>query len=244
MMFCFCTAATVSSLMSSYDAKIQADVKVVQQLQDLESHFSSMLTVIKEFYTNCDFDEMQFFLNDLFETEEFGNCATFDEILRHLRRSHVDTFNIHCLEQLAARFQKDEVDELIDEYNEKKEAFLTETVVTKFHEAIVSRVVPVKQKEMAAITMKIPQSLANERTLKDMERLAGRAFGDYYRSFVNLRVIAGSVVITWFFPKSLTDELEQQAQANGAVFKQEGVEEVTIAGRVVFPSEEVGDENG
>ena len=233
----------MSTLTSASGAEIQADVKVVRQLQDLESHFSSMLTIIRRFYINCDLSKMQFFLDDLLETEKFSNCATFDEILHQLRRSHVDTFNIYFLEQLAAHFQRDEVDELIDEYDKKKEAFLTETVVTKFHEAIASRVSPVLQEEMAAITIKLPQSLANERTLKDMERLAGRAFGDYYRSFINLHVVAGSVVINWFFPKSHIHELEQQAQAHGAVFKQEGVEEVAVAGRMMFPSEAVGYEN-
>ena len=202
-----------------------------------------MLTGIRLFYTNCDLAEIQFFLDDLLGTEKFSNCVTFDEILRQLRRNHVDTFNIYYLEQLTARFQRKEVDELIDEYNEAKEAFLTETVVTEFHEAITSRVGPVLPEEMATITIKIPQSLANERTLKDMERLAGRAFGDYYKSFVNLHVIPGSIVITWLFPKSLTDEVERQAQANGAVFKQHRVEEVAVAGKVVFPSEEVGYEN-
>ena len=235
IIFCFCTAT---------GAEMVYVKTAIQQLQDLECRFSSMLSGIRRFYANCDLAEMQFFLDDVLKTEEFRDCATFDEILRQLRRSHVDIFNIYCLEQLAARFQRDEVDELIDEYNEKKEAFLTETVVTKFHEAIASRVGPVLPEEMVAITIKIPQSLANERTLKDMERLAGRAFGDYYKSFVNLHVVPGSIVITWFFPESLTDELERQAQANGAVFKQEGVEEVAVAGRVVFPSEEVGYENG
>ena len=245
ILFCLCTAATVSTLTSASAAEIQADVRVVQQLQDLENHFTSMRTVIRRFYTNCDLAEMQFFLDDLLETEpKFKNCATFDEILRQLRRSHVDTFNIHYLERLTARFQRDEVDELIDEYNEKKEAFLNETVVTQFQEAILRRVGPVLQEEMAEITIKIPQSLANERTLKDMERLAGRAFGHYYRSFVNLRVIAGSAVITWFFPKRLTDELKRQARANGPAFKHEGVEEVAVAGKVMYtPTEEVGYEN-
>ena len=199
MIFCFCTAA---------GAEMVYVKAAIQQLQDLESRFSSMLTGIRRFYTNCDLPEMQFFLNDLLETEEFSDCATFDEILRQLRRSHMDTFNIYYLEQLAARFQRDEVDELIDEYNEKKEAFLTETVVTKFHEVIASRVRSVLPEGMASISIKIPQSLANKRNLKDMERLADRAFGDYYKSFVNLHVMPGSIVITWFFPESRTDELK------------------------------------
>ena len=201
-----------------------------------------MLTNIRQFYVNCDLAAMQFFLDDLLETEEFMKCATFDGTLRQLRQGHMDTFNIHCLEQLAVHFQRDEVDELIDKYNEKKEAFLTETVVTEFQQAIVSRVGPVLLSGKAVITIKIPESQASKRTLKDMERLAGRAFGKFYKSLVNLHAIPGSVVITWFFSKNFTDELEKRARVNRSVFKQEEVEEVTVAGKVVFrkSSEEVG----
>ena len=67
-----------------------------------------------------------------------------------------------------------------------------------------------------------------------MEILAGRAFGEYYSSFINLHVKPGSIVNTWFFLESLTEILEQLTQSKKTVFKQEGVEEVTIAGRVVF----------
>ena len=196
------------TLTSASGTEIQADAEVVRQLQDLESHFSSMLTDISQFYTNCDLGKVQFFLDDLLETKKFSKCVTFNEILRQLRRSHVDTFNIYYLERLAAHFPRHEVNELIDEYKEAKKAFLTGTVVTKFHEAIASRVGPVLPGKMTAITITIPQSLANNRTLKDMERLAGRAFGDHYKSLVNLHVVPGSIVITWFFPKSLTDELK------------------------------------
>ena len=239
-MIYFCTAATGSNAGNSTlvsGSEILASVEVVKQLQDLESCFSSMLTSIRTLFTSRDLAEMQFFLDDLFETHEFRNCGTIDEILWQLRQSHVDTFNIHCLKELARHFQRDEVHRLIDEYNNKMEAFLTGTVVTQFHQAIVSRVDPVLPSEMAVVTIKIPQSLANRRTLKDMERLAGRAFGEYYRSFVNLHVVPGPIVIIWFFPECFTDKLEQLAQANTTVFLQEGVEEVTItvAGRMVFP---------
>ena len=164
----------------------------MRRLQCLEGSFSSMLTNIRQFYVNCDLAAMQFFLNDLLETEEFLKCATFDGILRQLRQGHMDTFNIHCLEQFAHHFQRDEVDELIDKYKMEKESFLTETVVTEFQQAIVSRVGPILSSKKAVITIKIPASLASKRTLNDMERLAGRAFGKFDKSLVNLRAIPAS----------------------------------------------------
>ena len=149
-----------------------------------------MLVKIRQFYTNCDLAEMIFFFANLLGTEKFHDCATFDEIFRQLCHGHVDTFNIHCLEQLASHFQRDEVDKLIDEYNEKKEAFLNERVVTEFRKAIFSRIGPALQEEMVEIQIRIPSSLANRRILEDMEMLAGKAFGDYYKSFVKLHAIA------------------------------------------------------
>ena len=46
----------------------------------------------------------------------------------------------------------------------------------------------------------------------------------------------GSVIILVFFPETLTGKLEYLAHKNAAVFKDAGVEEVSVGGRVVFPS--------
>ena len=219
-------------------------MEVVQKLQGLQMCFAKMLTGIRQSFAKCDHAEMRFFLDAFLGADEFKNCTTIDEILRQLQLGLIDTFNTYCLEQFAVQFQNDEARKLIAEYNEKKEAFLNETVVTEFQKAIFSLAPmnPALPQEKAVITVKIPESLARERTLKDMEKLAGRAFGEYYRSFINLRVIPGSIIIIWFFPKTLKEKLEEAARTKKAVFRQEGVEEVTVAGRVVFHrnSEQVG----
>ena len=224
----------------------EVNVENVRKLQELEFCFTRMLTSVKHFYADSDvLADMKFFLDNLLETDTFRNCATIDEIFHQLCQAHVDTFNICYLEQLTARFQRDAVDMLIEEYKEKKEEFLNETVVTDFHHALASRLVPFLPGEKAALTIKVPHSLANKRTLKDMERLAGKAFGDYYKSLVTLHVIPGSIIIIWFFPKGLADKLKQLAEENEAVFNQEGVEEVTVAGKVVFSREiEMFEEKG
>ena len=130
---------------------------------------------------------------------------------------------------------------LIKEYNLKKEAFSSDTVVFEFLQAIISiyRTSPVLPEEMADITIKVPSSLANERTLKDIERLVARAFEEHYKSFVKLHAVPGSIIIIWFFPKSLADELEQLAQANKALFALEGVQEVAVAGSVVLSQDDL-----
>lgn len=220
--------------------EIQADVQVVKQLLDLEASFSRMLTSIRRIYAGCDCEEMQFFFDDFLGSEEFRNCDTFDALLRRLRQNHVDTFNIYCLEKLAVHFPRDGVDELIEEYSTMKDSFLKKQTVCDFQRAISSRVEPALPNGMAKITIKIPQYLANKNTLKDMEVLAGKAFGDYYKSFVRLNVVAGSILVSWIFPSILVAQLQQLAMTNAAVFTSAEVETVMVSGIVVFVNTQKG----
>ena len=217
-------------------ADVEADVKVVRAIQDLESFFSGMLLDMKDALANCDISRIQFFLNDLFDTDEFSSCDTIDKLLRQLRQSHVDTFNVYYLQQLISRFhQSDAVIESVKEYEEKREQFLEATTVREFQQAIVSKAETLPPKGMAEITIRIPAELnireTNKRTLKDMEKLARRAFQGCENSFISIKVKPGSIIITWYVPESLCEELARLACENAAVLREEGVEEVTIEGR-------------
>ena len=89
-------------------------------------------------------------------------------------------------------------------------------------------------KGMAEITIRIPAELKiserNKRTLKDVEELARKAFQGCENFFISFKVKPGSIIITWYVPESLCEELERLARENAAVLREEGVEEVTIAG--------------
>ena len=219
-------------------AEIRATAAVVKRLRYLETSFTNMLTDLLGLLTECkcDLSKARFFLDDHFDTEKFSKCTNFDELLRQLRRGHVDTFNTYYLQQLVAYFKKDQLTERIKEYEAEKEDFLKDTTVIEFQRAVVSRVEPVKPSQMKDLTIKISKELAEDRTLKDMEKLASRAFGEYQLEFVRIHVKSGSVIISVFFPETLTGKLEHLVHKNAAVFKDAGVEEVTVGGRVVFPS--------
>ena len=217
-------------------ADVEADVKVVRGIQDLESSFSKMLLDMMDALANCDLSKMQFFLNDLFDTDEFNSCDTVDKLLRQLRQGHVDTFNVYYLQQLISHFhQGDAAIKLIKEYNKKKEQFLDATTVKEFQQAIVSKAETLPPKGMAEMTIRIPAELnikeSNKRTLKDVENLARRAFQGCENSFISIKVKPGSIIITWYVPESLCEELERLARENAAVLREVGVEEVTIEGR-------------
>ena len=211
---------------------------MVERLRDLETSFTNMLTDLLGLLTECkcDLSKAQFFLDDRFDTDKFSQCTNFDALLRQLRRGHVDTFNTYYLQQLVAYFKKDQLTERVKEYEAEKEKFLKDTTVIEFQRAVVSRVESVKPSQMKNLTIKISKKLAEDRTLKDMEELASRAFGEYQLEFVRIHVKLGSVIISWFFPETLTGKLEQLAHKNSAVFEDARVVEVTVDGRVVFPS--------
>ena len=220
-------------------AEVRATAAVVERLRDLETSFTNMLTNLLRLLTECkcDLSQAQFFLDDQFDTEKFSQCTNFNALLRQLRRAgHVDTFNTYYLKQLVAFFKKDQLTEHIKEYEAEKEDFLKDTTVIEFQHAVVSRVEPVNPSQMKDLTIKISKELAKDRTLKDIEKLALRAFGENQREFVRIHVKLGSVIISVFFPETLTGKLEQLAHENAAVFKDAGVEEVSVDGRVVFPS--------
>ena len=224
-------------------AEVEADVKVVRGIQDLECSFSSMLLDIKDNLVNCDISRMQFFLNDLFDTDEFSSCDTVDKLLRQLRQGHVDTFNIYYLQQLISRFhQSEDMVKSVKDYKEKIEIFFEATTVKEFLQAIVSKADTLPPKGMAELLIRIPSmcKIKNLRTLKDVEELAKRSFPGCEKFFTSIKVRPGSIIISWYVPESLCEELERLARENAAVLREEGVEEVTIVGekRVFFSTQE------
>ena len=195
-----------------------------------------MLTDLLRLLTKCkcDLSEAQFFLDDQFDTEKFSQCTSFNALLRQLRKGHVDAFNIYYLKRLVAYFKNDQLTERIKEYEAEKEKFLKDTTVLEFQCAVVSKVEPLPSGQMVKLTIRISKRLANKRNLKDMEELALLSFRECQRDFVRIHAESGSVIISWFFPEALSGKLEHLARENAAVFKDAGVEEVTVGGRVVF----------
>ena len=183
----------------------------------------------------CDLAKAQFYLDDRLDTEKFSKCTSFNALLRQLRKGHVDTFNTYYLQQLIVYFKKDQLTKRLKEYEAKKEQFLKDTTVLEFQRAVVSKVEPLPSGQMVKLTIKLSKMLADKRSLKDIEELALRGFGECQRAFIRIHAKSGSVIISWFFPEALSGKLEYLAHENAAVFKDAGVEEVTVGGRVVFP---------
>ena len=131
-----------------------------------------MLTKLRDpLHYNSDVAEISFFLNDLFDTDEYDDCNTIANILIKLRKNRLDTFNTHSLECLAKESGEDSMKKLVNDYIVEKKQFLQDTLVTDFHKLVFNKAEPVLPEAMKEITILIPTSLANTRTLKDMETL-------------------------------------------------------------------------
>ena len=217
-------------------AEIKADMIVVSNLRQLEANFGHMLVQVKRLLVlnNCDLSDALLFLDSFVGKDDFIGCDNFDKLMRQLQRDHIGVFNISTLQQLVACF--DNLSEtVITTYNEK-ESFLKQTIVLQFQRAVVSRVKPIiLANGMAVVTITISKEMASHRTLKDIEKLAIEGFEECHKKFICLHAEPGSIIISWIFPKRLSGRLEQLARDNAFVFNDNGVVEVTVGGRRVFP---------
>ena len=134
---------------------------------------------------------VKIFLETTIGDKDFRQCSSFEGVLYLLIDKHIDIFNITCLEQLSIEINHNTMKELVANYNKEKEKFLHETAVVDFHHEVASKVnFPVLDGEKAEVVIRIPQEYASphSRTLKDVETLAGKAFEEYYQSFIRMTV--------------------------------------------------------
>ena len=180
------------------------------------------------------------FLNRACGSQEFNICRNSDELLDHLCQGHhIDPFSLYRLKNLLSIFQpeKEALGKVIEKYEEEKDTFLESTTVSQFQRAVVEKVEPILQKGKVLVTIKILRKLTySQLTLKDIENLALEGFEDSQKFLVRMHAKPGSIIIMWVFPEAHSCKLEKSVKQNAAVFKDAGVEEVTVGGRVVFPS--------
>lgn len=209
---------------------LNVNVEVVKQLRDLESSFSKMLMEFRKNFPKSKLEQAKYYLSVLLGVKEIESCKTITELLDYCD----DTFNTSFLEEIAEITQKMKLITLVKNYNEKKNAYLEHITIKKFHETLTDKVKPELPRNKRKISLKIPDSYATKRSLKDMEHVAGKAFGDYSKSFVSLHVEPGSFYVCWFFPEKYTTELQRLATEKGSFFLEKGIEEVVLAKTIVF----------
>ena len=224
-----------------FEAEVHADSVVLCRLRELESSFGHMLRKFGRALANYTggLSEAKFYLNRVCGSQEFNECGSIDELINQLCQGHhIDPFNLFRLKSLLDIFEyeKEALNKIIEKYEEIEREFLTATTVTRFQQAVVEKVEPILQKGRVRVTIKIPRKMNSPLTLKDIEDLALEGFQECHKYLVRMHAEPGSVIISWVFPEAHSSELEKLIQQNAAVFKNAGVEEVTVGGRVIFPS--------
>ena len=161
----------------SSTAALVAEMELMGKLQDLQGDFSSMMTDIGKDLADCDIRRVQFYLNNVFNTNEFHNCKNIDEVLHKLcHDNYLHTFNTYNLKFLVRLSRKS--NDAIQKYEEKKEEFFETTTVTEFQQAVVRRVQTVILRRMTTVTIRIPEEYCSARTTKDVEELAMNTLRD------------------------------------------------------------------
>ena len=189
--------------------------------------------------------EAKSYLNRVCGSREFSECGNIDDLIDQLCQGHhIDPFNLFRLKSLLDIFEyeKEALNKIIEKYEEIQREFLTATTVTRFQQAVVEKVKPILKEGRVRVTIKIPRKMDSPLTLKDIEDLALEGFQDCHKYLLRMHAEPGSVIISWVFPEAHSSKLEELIRQNAAVFKDAGVEEVTVGGRVIFPRilEEVG----
>ena len=215
--------------------EIDANVKTVKQLLELGSKHCKLLLDFRTQINGLEIGNAKFFLGKLLDTAQFTKCDTVENILDQLLvHKNVDTFNVYYLRKLAEALEKRSLIKLTDKYQEAMDKFFKDTNVLDFQKAVVAKVEPSLPTGMVEITIKISEKLASRRVLKDMENLASQAFEDHQKKFVCLHVTTGSVVVSWHVTISLCGILQQMAQRKETIWRQYGVEEVSVGRLCVF----------
>ena len=191
-----------------------------------------MLADIQSLLADCNPANMRVFLSVVLDTDEFKSCATMEELLCQLCKSHVDTFNTEYLEEALGRLKKKKVNRLFEAYKQERDQFMESTTVLEFQQAIASTAELAIPEGKESIKITVSKKWAKARTLKDVQTLAQMGFDDNHTSFCSFNVVPRSILITWFFPKRLKAKLQQIAVTNASVFQQQDVREVTVAGMV------------
>ena len=142
-----------AELTSDAKVEIEADGERVRELRDLVSDYSLMLTKFRRLLAGCDISEARFFLNNLLNTDIFTGCDNIEQLLNQLCHCYVDTFNVYYLQKLATCLERDDVNQVVQIYEEKKEKFLEDTTVLDFQKAVVSKTRPNLPNRMVEVAM-------------------------------------------------------------------------------------------
>ena len=182
-------------------SEVHASGPVVDCVLRMRKCFSQMLTNMWQPHLSAKVDiiKVRFFLESILESDEFSTCKGFEDVLRRLRKGYINAFNTSYLEQLADYLEIDEITQLISAYKGKRDAFFKDPIVTEFQDAVVNKVELSGGVEVVP-EVRVPRSLFNKRTQRDMETLATLFCDSYQKPAVQMDDLHESKNVTSCWP--------------------------------------------
>ena len=182
--------------------EVRASGAVVDLVLNVEKCFSQMLTDMRQHSAEVDIKNVRFFLESILESDEFSTCKGFEDVLRLLRKRYIDAFNTLYLEKLAEYLKIDKISKLISGYKSKRdEFFIKDSIVTEFQDAVFNKVEPLfGEDEVKIPEVRVPRSLVNNGTQRDMEALVTQFCGSYRKPVVQMDDVPKSKNVTLKWP--------------------------------------------
>ena len=196
----------------------------VDMYDDLKGSYAHMLTAFRQYLGTIDLEEVKFFLQTIVEGVSLNCCETPDQVIEHMK-NHFHVFNVRILEQLTQKFPNDEMFMALKVYNEKKVTFCRKTNIGDYHHAMLE--VP---KDRCKVKFKVTGAADLGRKVEDIVQYAKEAFGPWYNDLSEMNREPSSEFVIWTLPRVLTAEGIRWAKAKLSKLRENGVEEVIIAG--------------
>ena len=177
-------------------------------------------------------DKLKQFLRDGYShfKAEIADSKSIDDVL-DVVRNHCTLINISCLEGIVERFGIKDAETHIQEYKDVVQSFCEETkaslCVGKSFK--VTRIPSLLQSEKAIFDLDWDP---NDCTIKDIEGIISKSLG----TSVEIRYIqrSNSIIVTCFFPLSLTAFLIARAQETLELMKSNGLTRLSIGHCTIF----------
>ena len=183
---------------------VYASRPVVDCVLHVQKCFSQMLTNMRQLSARINIENVRFFLESILEADEFNTCKGFADVLRLLRKNYIDAFNTSYLEQLAEYLEIDEINRLVIEYKRERDVFFEDPIVIEFQDAVVNKVEHSGKGEVKVPEVRVPRSLVNKRTQRDIETLATLFCNSYQKPAVQVDDLHESKNVTSCWPVCIT----------------------------------------
>ena len=180
-------------------------------LFSLMDEYVVLLLVIRSIPLSHDaLTKVTYFLSDLVEESCISECSSLSAVIDFLQeKMKIFIFNVDALSASSKHFGNSRVTQLIQQYRQRVNIFLKKTQIKQLWKRSHCRQIA-DFEYFETITVKLSERIADEGTLKALNRLTYKLFGVSSKAMI-LCQINECEGITWLAPTSLVATLRTAA---------------------------------